>query len=424
MPKDIKAVVLAAGLGTRMKSSLPKALHLLHGKPMIDYVLDAVRSAGIDNIICVTGHKSGEVKKFLKNVKIVRQKKPLGSADALKQARPLLKNYKGNVLVLYGDEPLIKTETLKRLINEHKKKDNFCTLLSANMSNPTGYGRIARDDEGEIIKIIEETEASGWEKNIKEINVGVYCFREADRFFSILDLIENDNKKKEYFLTDAISLMNERNFKIDSVLTNDSDEAMGINSKKDLAEAEKIMQKRTIIDFMNLGVTIVDKSSTYIDNGVKIGRNTVIHPHTIIEKDVKIGDSCSIGPFARIRPGCELKDKVEVGNFVELVRTKIGEGTKIKHKTYLGDAVIGRNVNIGAGTITANYDGKGKYATRIDDGAFIGSGTIFVAPVKVGKNSTTGAGAVVTKNHDVPPNSVVVGVPARVVKKKKTGGKR
>ncbi len=421
MAKNTKAVILAAGLGTRMKSNLPKALHPLRGKPMIEYSLDAVRSAGVGDIICVTGYKSKMVEGFLKGAKIVRQKRPLGSGDALNQTKKILKNFKGDILVLYSDDPLIKSQTLRRLINEHKKGENYCTLLSTRIIDPTGYGRIIRDDDDRIMKIVEETEATGFEKKENEVNAGAYCFKELKKLFSILDGVKNKNKKNEYFLTDVVSLMYERDLKVDSVMTEDSSEALGINSRKDLSIAERILKMRISLELMEKGVTIADPDSTYIDADVTIGNDTVIYPHTTIERGVKIGRNCKIGPYARIRPGCDLKENVEVGNFVELVRAKIDRNTKVKHKAYLGDVIIGKDVNIGAGTITANYDGKSKWVTRIEDGAFIGVGTILIAPVKVGRGAVTGAGAVVTKNHNVPPKAVVVGVPARVITKR---GKR
>ncbi len=418
MAKKMKAVILAAGLGTRMKSSAPKVLHHLHGKPMIEYVLDAVRGSGIDDIICVIGHKVDMVKEYIKGAQIAVQSRPLGSGDAINQAREPLKDFTGDIMVLCGDAPLVMPETLRRLRNEHKNENNSCTILTTKMSDPTGYGRIIRDGQA-ITGIIEETEASAHEKAVEEVNVGVYCFKSGD-LFSLIDQIKGDNAKGEYFLTDIISLFHRKNLKVGSLITGDSDEALGINSRKDLALACKVLQKRSIERLMDRGVTIVDPDSTYIDGGADIGEDTIIRPHTIIEKNVKIGRDCSIGPFARIRPGSELKDGVEIGNFVELVRTRVGSSTRIKHHTYMGDAIIGRDVNIGAGTITANYDGKKKNTTRIGDGAFIGVGTILIAPVNIGKGATTGAGAVVTKNCDVPPGAVVVGVPA----KRKIGGNR
>jgi len=418
MTKNIKAVILAAGLGTRMKSDIPKVLHHLHGRPMIDYTLNSVRASGVNDIICVMRQNERTFRGILKDTKIIQQKRPRGSADALNQTKRLLKNFRGDILVLYGDEPLIKPETIRWLIREHKRKKNPCTLLSTRMPNPMGYGRIIRDENDNVVGIVEEAEASVFEKSIDEINVGVYCFKQRV-LFPLLKDVKNKNKKREYYLTDIISIMHRKNMKVESIVTPDNNEALGVNSRMDLAAAEKVLQKRITEDLMSNSVTIIDPDTTYISKDVKIGKDTVIYPHTIIEKDVKIGSKCKIGPFARIRSGSVLKDNVEIGNFVELVRTKIDKGTKAKHHAYLGDTVIGKNVNIGAGTVVANYDGKKKYVTRIGDGAFIGSGTILVAPIKIGRYATTGAGAVVTKNHNVPPRSVVVGVPARILKNKR-----
>ncbi|MBL7068895.1 MAG: bifunctional N-acetylglucosamine-1-phosphate uridyltransferase/glucosamine-1-phosphate acetyltransferase [Candidatus Omnitrophica bacterium] len=415
MTKKTKAVILAGGLGTRMKSDIPKVLHHLNGRPMIDYVLDAANHTGIKDIICVTGHKAGMVKRSLKGIKVVKQKRPLGSADAVKQARKFFKTLSGDLLVLCGDAPLIRPQTIKRLKRVHRKEKNSCTLLSARMADPTGYGRIVRDYENNVAGIVEELETSTSQKSINEINAGVYFF-DIKKLFPLLAEIKNDNSKKEYFLTDIISLMHKKRLKVNSVLVDDSDEVFGINTRSDLSTASSILRKRKLKELMDAGVTIVAPESTYIDETVRIERDTIIYPYTVIEGQVRIGRDCRIGPFARIRSGCELKKGVEIGNFVELTRTKIDKDTKIKHHTYLGDAIIGKGVNVGAGTITANYDGKGKYVTKIDDKAFIGSGTILVAPVKVGKNAVTGAGAVVTKKKNVPPNSVVVGIPAKLLK--------
>ncbi len=418
MAKKIKAVILAGGLGTRMKSRTPKVLHPLGDKPMIRHIVDTVRSSGVKDILCVVGHGAEQVEGNLKDVKTVIQRRPLGSGDALGQAKDTLKNFRGDILVLCGDEPLIRRQTLERLMRSHTNEDNFCTLLTTHMMNPTGYGRILRDDNGEIINIIEETEASIYDKAIEEINVGVYCFKN-EGLFSFLKKIRNENKKGEYFLTDIIPLLKKKGLKVGSYKTDDPDEAIGVNSRRDLCMAEKILRRRTAGELMYKGVTITDPETIYISQDARIGEDTTIFPHTIIEGRVKIGKGCRIGPFARIRPGCELKDGVEIGNFVELVRTKVGSKAKIKHHTYLGDAIIGKDVNVGAGTITANYDGEEKCVTRIEDGAFIGSGTILVAPVKVGRNAKTGAGAVITKNRNVPAGSVVVGIPARILKERK-----
>ena len=424
--KDFKVVILAGGRGTRMKATLPKVLYPICGRPMINYILETVYSMGIKNITVVTGYKSELLKDALngfKGLKTVKQKKFLGSADAVAQVRSLFKNYRGNIIVLCGDEPLIKAETLQKLVEKHSSLDASLTILTAVIKNPEGYGRIVRDDTSQVVKIVEETSATVFEKAIEEINVGAYCVK-AKELFKFLGQVTNDNEKKEYYLTDIVELMQASGLKVGSVTTADAEEALGINSRVELAQAEKILARRTCNKFMHQGVTILDPETTFINPDTKIGRETIIHPHTVIESGVIIGKDCSIGPFARIRKGSSIDDAVEIGNFGELARAKVGKGTKIKHFSYLGDVVIGKDVNIGAGTVTANYDGKNKSLTIKEDGAFIGSGTILVAPVKVGKSAVTGAGSVITKNKDVAPGTVVAGVPAHIIKRASGSKKR
>ena len=416
--KSTACVILAAGLGTRMKSSLPKVLHKISGKTMIEYMLELIKPFGFKPSIVVTGYKGNEVARFAKGNKIVSQKKMLGSADAVIKTQGALSKFKGDVVVLYSDTPLIEQDTIRQLIARHKDTGAACTLLTARLKDPTGYGRILRDDEEKIVRIVEENEVSLYDKVIDEINVGAYCF-DSKNLFESLKEIKADNKKNEYYLTDTVSILRKRNLKIESLCTANEEEAIGINSKEELAKAERIIYNRAIKRFLDEGVTIIDPRNTYISVDCAIGKDTVIKPYTIIEDGVKIGANCVIGPFARIRPGTKLSDEVEIGNFVELTRSDIGHGAKIKHHSYIGDAVVGKKVNIGAGTITANYDGKKKSKTVIKDSAFIGSGTIFVAPVTIGKKAITGAGSVVTKKTRVPDNSVVVGIPARILKKKR-----
>ena len=415
--KDIIAIVLAAGRGTRMKSETPKVLHKILGKTVIGYVLDAVKGAGVAETVTVAGYGSDELKKVLGGAKVVVQKKLLGSGDAVLTAKAKLGGYSGDLLIICGDTPLVKSDTIKALIDKHKDSKAGLTVLTAEMRNPTGYGRILRDNNGKIAKIVEELEAGLYEEVIKEINVGTYCCKAAVLFGALAEVKPN-KKKEEVFLTDAVAIMYKKGKLIESVMTKDPDEAIGINTRKDLARATGIMKAGIMDELMDSGVTIEDPGSTTIYPDVKIGQDTVIHPNTFIETGVKIGRNCHIGPFARLRPGTTIGDNVEVGNFVELNRTTVGSGAKIKHHTYLGDTTVGKNVNVGAGTITANYDGLNKNKTVIEDGAFIGVGAILIAPVRIGSKSTVGAGCVVPKNHDVPKDSVVIGIPARLYRKR------
>jgi len=420
--KNTIAIILAAGKGTRMKSRTPKILHEILGKTIIKHILESLKDAGIKDVIVVAGYGSDLLKKTLPiNVKIVLQNKLLGSGDAVMATRNILKGYSGDILIICGDTPLIKGETLTRLVREHKSSGSSATVLTAKIKDPGSYGRIVRGEGGEILKIAEETEARLSEKVINEINVGTYCFTKED-LFTALKEVEPDNKKKEFFLTDTIEILYNKGKITRSVLAEDPEEIIGINTRGDLAQATRILKQRILEDVMSGGVTIEDTSSTTIYPGVKIGPDTVIHPNTLIESDVEIGKNCHIGPFSRLRPGVRIGDNVEVGNFVELVRTKVKNNTRVKHHTYLGDTIVGKGVNVGAGTITANFDGKNKNRTVIGDGAFIGVGAILIAPVKVGARAIVGAGCVVPRNHNVPNGATVVGVPAKILRKRKKRG--
>ena len=414
--KDIVAIVLAAGRGTRMKSEIPKVLHNILGKPIIRHILDSLEEAGLTDIITVTGYGSSLLKEVTKDTKIIVQKKLLGSADAVIKAKKALGRYLQDVLIICGDTPLIQSKTIKDIIERHKASGTSLTLLTAKLKDPTGYGRIVRGDAGKISKIVEETEASFYEEVINEINAGVYCFR-AKSLFEALSDVKSENKKKEFFLTDAVGILHKKGEDIESVLAEDPREIIGVNTRKDLSEATRILKDRILETIMANGVTVEDPTSTTIFANVKIGHDTVICPYTVIESDVDIGRNCRIGPFAHIRSAVHIGDNVEVGNFVELVRTTVKDGTRIKHHTYLGDTLIGKRVNVGAGTITANFDGKNKNKTIIKDGASIGVGAILIAPVRIGEWAIVGAGCVVPKNHNVPKGATVVGVPARVIKK-------
>lgn len=414
--RKIGCVILAAGEGTRFNSATPKVLYELYGKPLLQYILDTVKAVGIKRPVVVIGHKANEVKRFLKDkAKVVFQRKQLGTADAVKAARNALSAVQ-DVLVLYADAPLITSETIRSLIKEHKKSGASCTLLVAQLNDPSGYGRILRGPSGNVEGIMEEKEASPEQRRIRQINVGVYCFKKGE-LFDAIKRVKKSKVKKEYYLTDLIRILADDARKISSVCASDHDEATGVNSREDLAKVNTVLKDRVINKLLSESVTILDPKTTFIAPDVKIGKDTVIYPFVVIERNVKIGKGCSIGPFCRIRQGTAIEDDVELGNFVEVVRSKIKSGTKAKHLTYLGDAFIGKDVNIGCGTITANYDGKGKYKTAIGDRSFVGSGTIFVAPVKMGKDALTGAGCVVLRKRNVPDKSIVVGVPGKILKK-------
>jgi bifunctional UDP-N-acetylglucosamine pyrophosphorylase/glucosamine-1-phosphate N-acetyltransferase len=416
--KKMIAIILAAGRGTRMKSDTPKVLHEILGKPMISYVTGAVSGAGVKDMVVVTGFGSDKVKDFFygTKVKIVAQKKLLGSADAVSMAKREISN-SGDVLVVYGDTPLITEETIKKLIEKHKSSGASLTLLTAVLKDPTGYGRIIRDTYGRITKIAEEDEAREYKIETSEINVGTCVFTCRD----LLDALKNigcDNSKKEYYLTDAVKILFTRGKKVESIAMENLKEMIGVNSRIELAEAVNVMKNRLMEELMASGVTIQDPATTTIYPDVLIGKDTVIYPNTIIESDVRIGENCHIGPFARLRGGTRIGDRTEIGNFVELVRTQVDVSTKIKHHTYLGDTKVGKNVNIGAGTITANYDGRNKNRTFIGDGAFIGVGAILIAPVKIGKKALVGAGSVILRGQNVKDGATVAGVPAKILRRR------
>ena len=416
--KDLSCCILAAGEGSRMNTEIPKVLHRVYKKPLISYVLDTIKTLKIKKIVTVLGYKAREVEGYVeKDSQIVIQRRLLGTADALRQAKRELTTTKGHLLVLCGDTPLISPETLVKLINHHISSGASCTVLTALLRNPTGYGRIIRNDKGLIVKIIEEKNASLYEKVIEEVNTGIYCFKNKD-LFSSLDEIRLDNIKREYYLTDIVQILVKKGRKVESLQSDVAEEVLGVNTREELTNIHRLLRIRVQKRIISQGVTIVDPETTHIDEGVEIGKDTIIEPFVRIEEDVKIGKHCLIGPFTHIRPKTTIKDRVKLGNFVEVVRSTIDSGTKVNHHSYIGDSEIGKNVNIGAGTITANYDGDKKNKTIIKDGAFIGSGSILVAPVKIGKNAITGANCVVNKK-DVEDNTVVVGVPARLLRKRK-----
>lgn len=413
---NLACVILAAGDGTRMKSDLPKVLHTVSGIPMLGHVLGLAESLKIKNIIVIAGHQKELVEQYVGGrAQVVEQKERRGSGHAVMQAADALKNFSGAVLVLCGDMPLLRKETVEGLIEEFQNSKAAATVLTGMAANPHGYGRIIRGSGTRVVRIVEETSASDVQKRIREINTGAYCF-EKESLFDALAKVKPDPVKKELYLTDTAALISKKKkftgFKADSPA-----EAMGINSRKDLATVEEIMNRRILERWMAEGVTIRDPKTTWIAADAVIGQGTEVLPSTVIEGPAKIGRNCVIGPFAHIRAGVTLDDNVGIGNFVEVVRSKVGAKALVKHLTYIGDAEIGAGVNVGAGTITANFDGTAKHKTVIEEGAQIGSGTIFVAPVRVGRKAKTGAGAVVTRGQDVGEGETVVGIPAKALKK-------
>lgn len=433
------AIILAAGKGTRMNSDQPKVLHRLGGKYLVQHVIDETKKAGIEQIILVIGHGGEEVKSALGEEFIYAwQRQQLGTGHAVMQAVGFLEQDVEQVLVLSGDVPLLKGETIKALLEKFNIEKAGAAILTAKYENPKGYGRIIRNPEGKIIKIVEDADASLEELEIKEINSGTYCFAK-DELVATLTTLTPNNAQGEYYLTDVIQETREKGLNVTGFLTADPMETMGINNRVQLAEMESFHRKRINRQLMLSGVTMIDPDAVYIDVGVTIGQDTIIYPFTIIQgetkigrgctvgpnvtifnseignktevrqtvmEQVKIGDECKIGPFSYLRPGTVLEKGVKVGDFVEIKNSLIGEGSKVPHLTYIGDALLGKSVNVGAGTITCNYDGKNKYQTIIEDGAFIGSNSNLIAPVKIGEEAYVAAGS--TLNKDVPPGSLAI----------------
>jgi len=436
---DTAVIIMAAGKGKRMESNLPKVLHNLAGKPILNYVLDTVDQLEVKRKILIVGYKSNKIRELIGDkIEYVEQKEQLGTAHAVLQTKKLLSDFKGDVLILSGDVPFLTVKTLKKLLKYHQNNNFCCTLISTILKSPKGYGRIIRDKKAEIKGIIEKVDLSADRKKITEVNGGIYCFNK-DKLFWALEEVTPDNKQREYYLTDTVEILLKEGLTVGNIIVKDYSEILGINSRLDLTDASRKVYQKTLQDLMLQGVTIVDPNSTFIEQGVKIGQDSIIYPFTIIEKDTKIENSCligpyshlidadigkgvrvwasiiesstvkegaNIGPYAHLRPETVVEKGAKIGNFVELKKTVIGEGSKASHLTYLGDATIGKKVNIGAGTITCNYDGEKKNKTVIEDGVFIGSNNSLVAPVKLGKDSYTGAGSTITK--DVPAGNLAI----------------
>jgi bifunctional UDP-N-acetylglucosamine pyrophosphorylase/glucosamine-1-phosphate N-acetyltransferase len=385
---------------------------------MIETLIARAREAGASRVFVVVGHGLDKVKKAVpKDVTLIHQEERLGSGHAVHVAEKALSSATGSLLVLYCDTPLLKKETLRALVRNHREARTDATLLSAELSDPTGYGRVILKRGRFVERIVEHNDTTDDEKKVREVNVGCYVF-DKKKLFTALGQVKKNPKKKEYYLTDAVGIL-AANGTVEALRAVDVEETYGVNDRVELARAEDILRRRILEGWMKNGVGIRDPKTTSIDSDVRLGQDTVVLPHTVIEEGSVIGERCVIGPFARIRGGSQIGNRVVVGNFVEIVRSRVGVGTQIKHLSYIGDAQIGEKVNIGAGTITANYDGKKKHQTVIRDRAQIGSGTIFVAPVTVGRAAKTGAGSVVTKGTKIPDQGVYAGVPARELKRKK-----
>ncbi|MBT2684384.1 bifunctional UDP-N-acetylglucosamine diphosphorylase/glucosamine-1-phosphate N-acetyltransferase GlmU [Bacillus sp. ISL-37] len=447
------AIILAAGQGTRMKSKLYKVLHPVCGKPMVQHVIDQVKSLNINEIVTIVGHGAEKVKDQLgEDSQYALQAEQLGTAHAVQQAGDMLADKEGVTIVVCGDTPLIKDETMEALFKHHEETNAKATILTARAEDPTGYGRIVRNAEGFVEKIVEHKDASEQERSINEINTGTYCF-DNKMLFEAIQNVSNDNVQGEYYLPDVIEILKNQGEIVSAYVTDSFAETLGVNDRVALAEAERTMKKRINEYHMRNGVSIIDPDNTYIGPDVKVGQDTVIFPgttlsgstvigsecqigpnteisnceignNTVIRQsaafDSKIGSEVNIGPFAHIRPDSEINDEVKIGNFVEIKKAVFGKGSKASHLSYIGDAEVGADVNIGCGSITVNYDGKNKFLTKIEDGVFIGCNSNLVAPVTIGKGAYVAAGSTITE--DVPGEALAL-ARARQVNKEDYVGK-
>ena len=436
---DLAVVILAAGKGTRMKSRMAKVLHTLAGRPMVRYAVDLAKKLGAHPIVVVVGHDGSAVKEALEGegLTFVTQEPQLGTGHALGFARRVLRSHKGEMVILCGDVPLLQGETVRRLVAHHRAKGAALTALVGRLDDPSGYGRILRDSRGRVLRVVEERDATKEERAIRDVNAGIYC-AEHRALFKALETLQRDNAQGEYYLTDAVEALAAKGVAAYPVKT--PEEFMGINDRVDLAHAEKILRQRLRHYWMREGVTLRDPGTAYLDSDVRIGRDTVLGPQVALRGRTVIGEGCEIGagcilqdsvledgvvvlpysvieqsrvetgavigPFAHVRPDSQIGAGARIGNFVEVKKSRIGRNAKAAHLTYLGDAEVGAEVNIGAGTITCNYDGFAKHPTVIEEGAFVGSDTQFIAPVRVGRGAVVGAGSTITE--DVPPGALAV----------------
>ncbi|KRQ86694.1 Bifunctional protein GlmU [Caloramator mitchellensis] len=439
-------IILAAGEGKRMKSDLPKVLHKLCGKSMIEHVIRALLGANVEELNIIVGHGAEKVKNYLGDgYNFSYQEKQLGTGHAVMCAEEFLSNKKGTVIILAGDTPLVTSKTISEVFQYHIKNNFQATVITGDLENPKGYGRIIRDANGNLEKIVEDKDASEMEKLVKEINSGAYCF-DIESLLGVLKKINNDNAQGEYYLTDAIEILIKEGKKVGAYKT-DFEEFLGVNSRAQLFEASEIMRRKLILKHMENGVTFIDANNSYIDVDVKIGIDTVIYPGTLLEGRTIIGENCvigpntrlvdvivenhveiqnsvvfestiqegaNVGPFAYIRPESNIGRNVKIGDFVEIKKSTIGDGTKVSHLTYIGDAEVGNGCNFGCGTVVVNYDGQKKYKTIVKDNAFIGCNTNLVAPVEVGENAYIAAGSTITEN--VPDGALAIARERQVTK--------
>ncbi|WP_230488015.1 MULTISPECIES: bifunctional UDP-N-acetylglucosamine diphosphorylase/glucosamine-1-phosphate N-acetyltransferase GlmU [Bacillus] len=433
------AVVLAAGQGTRMKSKLYKVLHPVCGKPMVEHVVDEALKLSLSKLVTIVGHGAEDVKKQLGDKsEYALQAEQLGTAHAVKQAQPFLADEKGVTIVICGDTPLLTAETMEQMLKEHTQREAKATILTAVAEDPTGYGRIIRSENGAVQKIVEHKDASEEERLVTEINTGTYCF-DNEALFRAIDQVSNDNAQGEYYLPDVIEILKNEGETVAAYQTGNFQETLGVNDRVALSQAEQFMKERINKRHMQNGVTLIDPMNTYISPDAVIGSDTVIYPGTVIKGEVqigedtiigphteimnsaigsrtvikqsvvnhsKVGNDVNIGPFAHIRPDSVIGNEVKIGNFVEIKKTQFGDRSKASHLSYVGDAEVGTDVNLGCGSITVNYDGKNKYLTKIEDGAFIGCNSNLVAPVTVGEGAYVAAGSTVTE--DVPGKALAI----------------
>lgn len=436
--ENLETIILAAGKGTRMKSKLPKVLHKVCGKAMLQHVIDAAKSAGSTREIVVIGSGAELVEQSISDVEFILQAEQLGTGHAVLCTKEKFAGVKGAVLVVCGDTPLFTGELLKSFVEKHLQTKAAATVLTAEMPDATGYGRIIREDDGTFKKIVEHKDANSYERQISEVNAGVYCF-DVEKLFAALAKVTNDNAQGEYYLPDVLTILKGDNERINAVLADDYTQTLGINSRVQLAQADYILRQRKNLELMNGGVTIIDPATTFIEAEVEVGQDSIIYPNTYLEGKTKIGENCAIGPNARltnmavgdnvqaqfcychdaeicdnvilgpyvhIRPGTKISSKVKIGNFVEVKNSNIGEGSKLPHLQYIGDCDMGAGVNMGCGTITVNYDGKKKFRTTIGDNVFVGCNSNLVAPVTVEDGAYIAAGSTITDT--VPKNNLAI----------------